>query len=603
MGWSKYGLIGVEAAMLETKFYGAPNLAVLMSHYRNTWSGPGGWAHCLMSYCRERTIRSIIIQLLCAALAPKKWAMGLKSRVASFTSYRLWYLLALLSLLLYIGLPLSGLTIELSDGYIHSNEPPLVVGRTPEDFHIRDMKAFQNNVEFSWNMGAPTTLPGIGIVYTTANVTRADLTGLRRTPNTIPLVPEVPEMFFAPQAEGPISGVVWGLRVVYNCSIIREYTGFTLLNKKSLVNRCAGGGWVSVDGDPCIFSDQDDDSGGVNLWSYWQLATNIGENQASISLNDFSRRNIVEYALWQVRGAASYEEVQNFNNSVEPTMRDVPSLLLRTDNGSWIINETFFGNDDFDLRTKHKVEARLNGSGIPLEVASPIGVRCSSSSILGTATVHAKTSTFDNFQALPASENVQTEQPVRSLGYTVAKVFASEVSLKIFNSINSRAAKAYSNSVSYDSFISSTNLQQSLLSAYALEALQMMYDGKYGFDRSWLHENLTSSREGKILSKGMVTPWISVICFGLWASICFTLSAVYGFRNRWSETLAGYDLFCFGVYSAVEHNPFSMPSNAPNLPHDGKWWSLPGLFSHLEVTSSEIIKARRFGTMGKREEL
>lgn len=41
--WSKYGLAGVESAMLQTSFWQAPNAAALITHSESLWSGPDGW--------------------------------------------------------------------------------------------------------------------------------------------------------------------------------------------------------------------------------------------------------------------------------------------------------------------------------------------------------------------------------------------------------------------------------------------------------------------------------------------------------------------------------------------------------------------------------
>ena len=42
----------------------------------------------------------------------------------------LWYILALVSIMPFVALPLSGLSMELSDGYVPSSMPAMVVGQT-----------------------------------------------------------------------------------------------------------------------------------------------------------------------------------------------------------------------------------------------------------------------------------------------------------------------------------------------------------------------------------------------------------------------------------------------------------------------------------------
>lgn len=106
LGVSKYGLAGLEAAMLKTPFWQLPNAAALLMHSENSWSSPSGW---------WKGIRGM-------------WTMR-KENQPCFTR-ALWFLLAFLSLISFVAIPLSGLCIELSDGYVRSSHPATVIGRT-----------------------------------------------------------------------------------------------------------------------------------------------------------------------------------------------------------------------------------------------------------------------------------------------------------------------------------------------------------------------------------------------------------------------------------------------------------------------------------------
>ena len=103
LSWARFGLAGVEASMLRSKFWGASNLVALLMHSNGTWSSPSGWIAAIMH--RE--------------------------------FHRLWCLLALASLLPFIALPLSGLVFELSDGYTSVPDAPLVTGRNISTFNTR----------------------------------------------------------------------------------------------------------------------------------------------------------------------------------------------------------------------------------------------------------------------------------------------------------------------------------------------------------------------------------------------------------------------------------------------------------------------------------
>src|SRR5690606_25950291 len=54
---------------------------------------------------------------------------------------------------------------------------------------------------------------------------------LQQLPTALPDTQEVPEIFLTPQSSGPIQGRSWGLRLHYNCTIVRDRTEFTILDR------------------------------------------------------------------------------------------------------------------------------------------------------------------------------------------------------------------------------------------------------------------------------------------------------------------------------------------------------------------------------------
>ncbi|KAK2802464.1 hypothetical protein FQN51_004527 [Onygenales sp. PD_10] len=95
---SRYGFMGVEASMLQERFWQAENAMVLVMHSGATWSGPGGWL---------------------------KVSSQLYSTRKSPATGRLWYTLAFLSLMPSLALPLSGLCMEVRDGYVMLRSHPM----------------------------------------------------------------------------------------------------------------------------------------------------------------------------------------------------------------------------------------------------------------------------------------------------------------------------------------------------------------------------------------------------------------------------------------------------------------------------------------------
>jgi hypothetical protein len=194
LGISQYGLAGVEAAMLEDRHLDARDTMALLMHSRHSWSGPGGR-----------------IQYL-----------GMLTRGRKSSLYRLWWLLALLSLLVTIALPMSCLTMELADGFVKASDAPLTIGYFPETFNKKNDIESTERERRRWQVAASLALPGIGIAYTPPGLDRSQYDYLKEVPNSLSTGQDVPDLLLIPQAMHPVSGSAWGLRLSYNCSIVRS---------------------------------------------------------------------------------------------------------------------------------------------------------------------------------------------------------------------------------------------------------------------------------------------------------------------------------------------------------------------------------------------
>ncbi|MBE3045341.1 hypothetical protein IMZ48_22880, partial [Candidatus Bathyarchaeota archaeon] len=198
---SRYGILGIEAAMLQEPFWQTRSAMNLFMHSGSTWAGAGGWARCIAG------------------------SIHWKRSIAG----RLWYLLSFITMALFIGLPISGLALELTDGYIYSSDPPKVVGHTWSDYNLREALQAESRGQEAWRIGSSGSLPGMGLAYTPSHYNRDDLSFLKTVPNSLPLDRGVPEIFLAQQADVPIGGETWGLRLSYNCSIIESASDLQIL--------------------------------------------------------------------------------------------------------------------------------------------------------------------------------------------------------------------------------------------------------------------------------------------------------------------------------------------------------------------------------------
>lgn len=516
LSWSKYGLIAAETNVIKAPYMQIQDASARAPDNDHSWSSLGGWIKYVYSYCWKRKN---------AGDYPIGW---------------LW--LAAMSFLPFVALPLSGLCFELSEGYVHSSEHPMVLGRRLENFNERQHHTYAYAARRGWENGSPPTVPGFGLIYTPETIERSKYSSLDKVPNILPLDEGIPEIFLPAQARNPISGTSWGLRTSYNCSIVEDVSEFTILTQKSEAtampnntDRASGIPYntLRLPSNQTIytFSGLQRDSLAVNIFGYGEIGvenrfSKVYDSQepesTSFDLGNTDKADILEYALWQLRRPASYYE-SPFNETVAPSVKGLGQPWVRTSNGTHGLNSTFF---------KVKEEGTENISaiatnflfGIPeraISIAPPIGVRCRVLSSLGTADLDPARSTFRSFKPTPAPPFNQSKIDDRfpRFGNLAAQAMRASY-LQIFTSVTASAPIAVSNSDNYQNFVRPQSLRRSIMQAYGIDALQLMYDGIYDFSDAWESRDLTSSKEGKVLSLGIIPPAVVAALFLVWALGC-----------------------------------------------------------------------------------
>ena len=576
---SRYGIIGIEAAMLQDPFWKTNSLMGLLMHSGGSWAGAGGWARCLIG-----TIR---------------WKKSMAGR--------LWYALSLLTIALFVGLPISGLSFELADGYIYSSEHPMVIGRTWSNYHSREVDQALDRGRELWKTGASVSLPGVGLAYTPTQLDRGQFSFLGKVPNSLPTSRGVPELFLAPQADGPINGNAWGLRLSYNCSIVESASEFTILDRKRPDNSFDTGESRSA------FNSSNAEVAewaiSQNLWAYAEVRTSPGDPSAwadskspsSDSHDDVYESGILEYALWQIRLAPAAttnmrisirgedyfthgENIVDFDSSLDPSIPEIGSPWTRGKGGLYEVNETFFSrqvDQPFQNSTRTTAPPAANIQDIQElieELATPIGVRCRHMSVFGTARLDAKTTSFTDFTpAPPVFDDSRMTARTPMFGISARK-FLPDHYFDLFTATNSPAPQMVGPSTFYTSFVKPEKLVEGILRAYAQDALSIMYDGLPDINGAYQNTNLTSSRKGKILELGVVPPLVPAIWLSLWAFVSALLGLAYGFRRRWSAALDGYTLFRFGANFGDEMRGVS---SVDAFEECERLWELPGFIGDM----------------------
>lgn len=220
--------------MLMVPMWSCKNAMQLLMHGDTSWAGPGGWWK--LRWPLSGVITGSVTKIWKAFKAWNALSLGKqappmqKLEDMTPTPSRLWGTLAGLSMMAFLALPLSGLVMELGDGYgFQEGGHPLVTGRDYTTLNQRWGVILQN--ADNWKKNVPVRIPGAGIVYTKPEVDRKQFPFLESLPVVLPTDDGVPEIFLTAQAAGPIQGRSWGMRLQYNCSVVRDRSELRILNQ------------------------------------------------------------------------------------------------------------------------------------------------------------------------------------------------------------------------------------------------------------------------------------------------------------------------------------------------------------------------------------
>ncbi|KAL9626837.1 MAG: hypothetical protein Q9164_007778, partial [Protoblastenia rupestris] len=342
-----------------------------MMHCEHSWSGPSGWM----------------------ALAKQAFFWMTKEDWHPQWPSKTWFVLATLSAAVFLALPISGLSMEFSDGYVTSNQHPLVMGSTFDNFNLR-----MNDVPLSraislWEASVAPRAPHLGIIYTSPNQSHArdELSYLKTAPNSLPVEEGTSTLFLPPQAKTPITGNAWGLALRYNCTIAERASDFTILKHRNDSQRPRKGQY---------YVSYDVAEASANIFVQYPStirAKNVNMVLVIGSTAHYSPR------LVSVDGAFTKDyRVGYFGNSTEayPGLEVEELLELQL----WQhLNMTVPSNISSALppnTLNDTIDHPISDIQPPSNYTDGyvIGLRCTSSSAVGTADIDGRYSTYTNFQ-------------------------------------------------------------------------------------------------------------------------------------------------------------------------------------------------------------
>ncbi|KAH7080668.1 hypothetical protein FB567DRAFT_109727 [Paraphoma chrysanthemicola] len=571
---SMYGMEGVEAAMLMEPHWQAGDAMKLMMHADNTWSGPGGWM---------KTLKRV-------------WQTG-RGRGQIQLPSALWFLLTLPSMFVFTAYPLSGLTMEMTAGFLHGASGgigPMVTGFSYANFNERNMGDAFAGARVTWTNALDARVSGHGAVYTPAGFDRSQHAFLQKLPTIFPKDDGMSNVFLAAQAENPIEGSVWGLLLQYNCSIVEKTTDLWILNNRNAsAVRMSSTGYTSYQtegGAQTIVVRNQTDNLMTNKWvdnmyAVMEMGYDTWPNKSSMDLLMKSDAD----AVFTKNTACYFNEASNvtgdYPNIDQEQVFEV--LLWQT-----LLNISYGAADtprpQYNFTLAHNLTelyAAYDYRGIPnantppspqnttAKLAPPpmsaIGIQCKAASSVGTAIINGKSSTYTSFVRTDTPINIQTARCAQRLTASVPSLVLPQFGQEWLSTLFSSAAAPpplYASSVTSDEdvdagygymvqlgYLQPEQLKKSMLRSYAAYAVQLMFNGGQGFttrDGSHIgfrNPNVTEFVTGTVITRGVMPAAIPVGLFVAWALVASVLGMLYGFRRRWSAILDGYAMFRLGT--------------------------------------------------------
>ncbi|KAM7198816.1 hypothetical protein V8F33_004830 [Rhypophila sp. PSN 637] len=486
-----------------------------------------------------------------------------------------WLLLGLVTLLGYIGLPLSGLTMEFDTGYyvgnaaqVSNDQRPRMIGFQKENWNARFKFDSRQQAFTSWNGASRVSPPpGAGVIYTATEEDRSSLAGnFAKLPNSLPNNTGVSNLFLAPQADNsdPVDAKSWGLALSYQCSVITKLSDFTILSQRNPDVEPGSGKAYGYDvlGSRATIEVYNQTMSGTKVhfannlqavaevgyhWPYRQRKQSGGIQAPSECYNPINipgpgakttpypgmddEPQILEMILWQNLTASGVNpNIVQSPPSLDFTLTDTIQELL----GAY--------------KTSDKAQ-------VPM---AAIGVRCTSNSAVGTAQLDGRRAMFNNFERSDdtpkAASNTQCAERlsigVPHLLFTTAIEKREDAEwLSYFYGSVGKFKQLYSqidthfmgNAVPLQSsYLQAEELRRSLIRAYAVYSMQLMYNAGAGYVDSngtyhevseFVNEEAVRYTQATVLVPGIVPSAVVAVFLSLWAVGSFCFGAVYGFRR------------------------------------------------------------------------
>jgi hypothetical protein len=592
LDWARTGLANIEASALMTPYLAPSTARELMWHADANWANPLWWL---------RALRSLFWKLFTLIRHENTGPRSVPRPGA------LWMLLSLVHILLFVAVPLSGLSMEVTDAFRYSPKSALIHGPNETSFNGRMFIDISRRVRRNWVSGRKTSPSNGALLYAphgTRKVTTTyfedQATEAARNANGTTI-----RIFAGPAVREPIWGEAWGLSANISCiptpldqlQMIKSDAHTSAVNVCSTQNGCEFQ-WLEAAKIPPMNIYREpvlnvplwlNESRSINLpiglqaysllaaadgWSTMLLdhssnATISPYNQVS-NHDDWTFDHIVggappenvtnsmfEVLLWQAGGSDVY------GTTDDEAFKD----LIRNPSGLVIIH-----NGTIDLL--EMVDANYSG------IFAGFGVHCDIKSAVGRAGLNPDDRTFFKFERGKAAPEAVFPFPVNMAPLQIQSVASLAANQKMGNindglapheessgettlaaahraigsTVVPRADGKYGAYLYYPT-LTTENLTLAMYKLLGESVISLMDEGGIS---PWTSPTIHTLTPARYLRPGAV-PWRPVLTLlAIWA-FSTSLSALYSLLfvgRRWAPTLSGFELFKFGAEYQDEVHQF-----------------------------------------------
>jgi hypothetical protein len=593
LDWARTGLANIEASALMVPLLAPLTARELMWHTDNNWANPLWWL---------RAVRAML------------WKLFLRIRYRSQASMSvpgaLWMMLSFVHALLFMVIPLSGLSMEVVDASTYDTRDVPIYGPNASSFNSRTYLDLPLSVRRNWESGRQTS-PSRGTILYAPHLTKnvsptyfddRAIEAARKLDGTVIRV------FAGPAVRETIWGEAWGLSANISCTptpldelqMIRSDGNTSSVKICSTREGCEFE-WLSTD-DATQRNSGEEHKLNIPVWlnesrsleptnglhSHSLLAaadgwsTTVFDHPLNTTISPYNRFS--NHDEWTFDHALKGVQQEDITNSLFEIL-----LWQASDSDSRTTDDEIFTNyikHPSPLLSVHNGTTNLirkNGTGFS-GVMIGIGVHCDIKSAVGTATLDPNERTFSNFMRgkadpshtltffpldvapvqIQAMASIASNQHWTNLNGSLATqetLGLAYPDIELADSILSRAQRAVGSAMLpkpglpylYYPTLTPQNLTLAMYKLLGESVISLMGEGGV---YPWTSSTIHGLKPAKYLRRGAV-PWQLVLAIlAVWAAL-MSVSALWALLfigPRWAPSLSGFELFKFGAQYQAEIN-------------------------------------------------